>query len=367
MSQQILYYLGPKYTFSYANALEVQKSLSDWEECILEPCSSADEIFQKLQTSNGRAGTIIPTFNTAQGIVHDFVRFYLFDTVWERKSKIHLALFSQEKSMQTIRKLITKDTIIPQVSHWLATLPPHIKIEATPHISTAASAKRAAQEPQTAAICSPLAGKTYANLNCLADHLSNDPNNYTIFKLFVRPDTYWHNSELFSSPEHPLHFTDALAHRLKQGDCTILWHKSARTTLHLGHYSNLLTLRKLAIWGNHINIALGTQLVAMTEPIREEIGRMFPANSNLTFTPYGEGEQLPSADIIVSGIEHIEQYKAAGQPAILIDTLPGTDGYAKMATLRGNTIPWLEPSYLQELPSLFVHHFSPERLAQAQL
>lgn len=360
MIKKTLYYLGPENTFSHAVAQTAQAQLPDWQNACLEPCTSATDIFTKLK-NNPNAGGIAPVYNLEQGVVHDFTRFYLFDPIWEHKLYVKLSLFSQAPSLQQVKTLVTKDTVIPQVSHWLATLPPHINIDATPYISTAASAKRAAQEPHTAAICSPQAGQQYKNLRELAPNLANNTDSYTLFKLFVQPETYWHDSQLFPAPEHPHHLTPSLAKRLRSGDCQILWHKSARTPLHLGHYSTLLTLRKLARWGNQIQIDLGAQQTAVTEQTETAVRQFLGTDVSIQFIGTKTEAQPPTADLIVAGIEHIHDHP--NQPAIFVDTLPGTDGYAKMETARGNTLPWPQSEDFAQLPPLFSAHFTAERLA----
>ena len=291
---------------------------------------------------------------------------YLFEPVAEEKLSVTFAMFSQATSLGDVRKLITKDTVIPQISRWVDQLPPHIEIEATPHISTAASALRASREPHTAAICSPQAGAAYPDLHLLDDQLSNDPDSYTQFKLFVRPDDYWHDTGLFPTPEYPYLLNNELAAQLRAGDCLIGWRKSTKSALHLGHYSNLLTLRKLASWGNKIKIMLDGPTTDRTDSIYAALTDFFGDALAVT---YERGSAVsphaPSVDLVVAGIEHI--HTLSQRPAIFIDSVPGTDGYAQMATARGNTRSWLAPTCLDELPSLFHPHFSPKRMLSAQL
>ena len=364
MTTTHLYYLGPENTFSHTAAQRIQAQQPALQTCSLIPCATADDLFHHVLT-DPHAGVIVPVFNLEQGVVYDFARFYLFEPQAEEKLSVQFGLFSQATSLEGVHKLITKDTVIPQISRWVNQLPPHIEIEATPYISTAASALRAAQEPHAAAVCAPHAGAIYPNLNLLADQLSNNPDSYTLFKLFVRPATYWHNSDLFAPPEYPHNMTDELAADLSAGRCTIAWRKSTRTPLHLGHYSNLLTLRKLASWGNRIQIVLAGGETAVSETLRQSLALFFGDTLPVTYTIIEPGDSLPVVDLMVAGIEHIHTF--TDHPALFIDALPGTDGYAQMATGRNNTLGWIAPMWFSELPPLFAPHFSLPRVASAGL
>lgn len=415
-----LFYLGPEHTWSHAAAVRAKQRLPSVADATLAPLPSADELFNQL-THRPDALAIIPTYNLEQGIVYDFARFQLFNTVGSLELKTRMCLFGRVPTIAKLKRIYTKDTVLPQVSRWLNTLPPHIDLIARPDISTAKGVALAAAEPDAGAICSQAAGEAH-RLHLLATDIANQPDNYTAFSVFQSSPISLPRIELLHTPpEYHFGIDQTLCQRIRNGELTVLWHISGvhNRQLHIGHLSGILTLRSLARFGNKILVQIedGPYLDAL----KQEIGNVM-GDTNLSFqtapdrlgiyrpeaippamrqslenradiqgckrVPEREGLHLKlmcnhqvllaaiqtaDVDLVVAGpsllpdLKMIAQHMGRVIPTILTDYLPGTDNYAKMSAKRHNQIDWgnrLDRSTLKQwLPSNLVDtHFSTGRL-----
>lgn len=367
MSKGPLYYFGPELTFSHEAAARMRARQPAWAAADLEPQPSAGAIFDAV-LADSNSGAIVPTYNHVQGDVIDFMRFCLLKRVDRLDLPIQYGLFSRQQSLKNITRLYTKDTVVPQVSRWLAGLRGRVEVISSLEMSTAEAAGRAAADPASGAICSTAAGDAH-QLNKVADVPADRTDNFTRFGLFVRPGNWWPSPDELESFEHPVHFTGGLWKRIREGEAAFYWPISlhSESKLHLGHLSVLLTLRKLAGWGNQTRALLDREMV-----------------DDHTLYNYWNGlqavmgerpfevriDELPAPHWIrVDSIECVQDILGGSRPALLLDPVPGIDGYARMSARRDNMVSWpLRPRQLENtpgLPQIVDRFFGPARLAAA--
>ncbi|MEM9773883.1 MAG: prephenate dehydratase domain-containing protein [Chloroflexota bacterium] len=417
-----LCYLGPKYTWSHAAALRAKRLLPELARAELVPIVSSKTLFKQL-LDNDSAAAIVPTYNLEQGIVYDFARFHLFEEVGSLELKTKMCLFGSAETVSDLKIIYTKDTVLPQVSDWLSSLPKHIKIVARPDISTATGVKMAVAEPLTGAICSEAAGHAHG-LKPLALGIANKPENYTAFSVFKRQEDFSQPSILNSPPEYGFGIDSNLERKLMAGGQSVLWHIGSEynQVLHLGHISAVLTLHKLASFGNYLviqveDLANATNLVEairqvmdgydfeiLAAPDRKEIFNplavplvmqdWLEGRANIRGCDRVEGREAErlslfcnhqvlqhalkqtGVDLVVAGpsllpdLKMLAKYSGQIVPTILTDYLHGVDYYAKMSAKRANQINWPieKEDYANQLPQHMIDlHFHPDRIKYSLL
>lgn len=420
-----LFYLGPEHTWSHAAALRAKRTIKTVANVCLEPLGSASELFEQV-ANNSDAAAIIPTYNLEQGIVYDFARFQLFEEIGSLELKTRMCLFGRAERVSDLKRIYTKDTVLPQVSHWLNELPNHIEIIARPDISTAGGVALAAAEEGAGAICSEAAGRAH-QLRPLALGIANNRENYTAFSVFQRGNQFKQAEFLSSPPEYSFGIDETISQKGENGKLTVLWHISGvhNQSLHLGHMSAILSLHKLAKLGNKLVIqiekgpflhSLQKQLVDLmppqqvefqTAPDREKIYQpsMISADMRVFLEKRAdirgcdrvsgrEAEKLkltcnhqvllyavnasrkPHIDLVVAGPSLLPDLKMIAQhtgriiPTILTDYFPGTDNYAKMSAKRHNQVDWTTNLNLDRLilpKKMLDSHFSADRLQHTHL
>ncbi|MDJ0753970.1 MAG: prephenate dehydratase domain-containing protein [Ardenticatenaceae bacterium] len=364
-----IFYFGPELTFSHQAADLMRRRHPQWATAPLVACPTAEAIFSAV-LDHPHSCAIVPFYNQIQGTVYDFMRFFLLDQVDELDLPIYYALYARTTALEEIRRVYTKDTVVPQVSDWLAQLPPEVEIISSLEISTADAARQAAQDPQGAAICSRSAGEAH-ELTLITKVAGNSPDNFTRFGLFTRPHAWWTlPARAFDPPEHPVHFDDLLWQQIVQGNETFYWTLKLKpeSSLHLGHLSVLLTLRKFGRMGNQIVVLIDDQ--AVDDHLRNNYrNNLLAVMGNTSPMVFHNTPPLKSW-IAVAGIQSVLEVREAGRPALLLDYVPGLDGYAKMSTGRQNTVSWPLPAARnlveeEAYERIKRHHFSPRRLAAA--
>ena len=415
-----LYYLGPPHTWSHAAALRARRTVEALTTAELIPLGSAKELFDQI-TADPNTAAIIPTYNLEQGIVYDFARFHIFDEIGSLELKTRMCLFSQEETVSSVRRIYTKDTVLPQVSRWLEALPDHIEIIARPDISTARGVQMAAAEAGAAAICSEAAGRAY-NLRPLALGIANNKDNYTAFSVFQRGQWFNPTELAETAPEYGFGITQDLVENAKEGRLNVLWHLSSTLNrqLHIGHLSAILTLKKLALLGNRLIIQIehgdnqeklkkqlasvfcDLDVVYQTAPDRlkiynapgvtPQLRHRLEKRADISGSGRIKGrEELRTklfcnhqvlidsvkhtgVDLVVAGPSLLPDLKMLAElsnqiiPTILVDYLPGTDHYAKMSASRNNLIYWPIQDQTVSLPRPMLHmHFADKRLHEAKL
>jgi chorismate mutase/prephenate dehydratase len=172
-------FLGPRDTFSHIAALRVFGASSEYH-----PLPSFSDIFTEVERGRIDYG-VVPIESSMGGSVSDTLdRFIISDLKIINEVMLHITQNLLSVSpLEEISRVYSKDNALLQCRNWLrANLPSAELIEVS---STAEAARRAAQEPGTAAIASKLAAETY-NLNLVAERIEDAPHNFTRFLVLGR-------------------------------------------------------------------------------------------------------------------------------------------------------------------------------------
>ncbi len=167
-------FLGPQDTFSHMAAIRVFGSTAEYH-----PLPSFADVFTEVERQRIDYG-VVPIESSIGGSVSDTLDLFInsdlkiINEVLLRISQNLLA----NCSLNQIRRVYSKDNALLQCRNWLrANLPGIELIEVS---STAEAARRAAEEPFTAAIASKLAAQTY-NLEIVVESIEDMAHNYTRF------------------------------------------------------------------------------------------------------------------------------------------------------------------------------------------
>ena len=172
-------YLGPEGTFSYFAGLEYLGHSARFH-----PCRDIAEIFEKVSSGECELG-VVPLENSLQGAVGvSFDLFLKHEAVIEAElySRVSHCLLSSAPSLAAIRKVYSHPQPLAQCGVWLRTRLPNASL--VPVESTAAAARRAAGDPEAAAIgnCRLAA---IAGLDIMARAIEDSPGNWTRFAIIA--------------------------------------------------------------------------------------------------------------------------------------------------------------------------------------
>jgi chorismate mutase/prephenate dehydratase len=177
-------FLGPRDTFSHLAALRVFGESAEYH-----PLPSFADIFTEVERGRIDYG-VVPVESSMGGSVPDTLdRFISSNLKIINEVMLHITQNLLGKGpLEEVKRVYSKDNALLQCRNWLrANLPNAELIETS---STAEAARRAAQEPGTAAVASKLAAKTY-ELEILADRIEDAAHNFTRFfvigKQMVQP------------------------------------------------------------------------------------------------------------------------------------------------------------------------------------
>jgi chorismate mutase/prephenate dehydratase len=170
-------YLGPDGTFSHHAALEFLGASLDFT-------AQADlpDIFRAVHEHRCDMG-IVPLENSLQGSVGqalDLFFEYALDIQAELYCRINHSLLSRERSLSDVHTVYSHSQPLAQCGTWLRASLPQARL--VPLESTTTAARRAAQEPGTAAI----AHRNLADplhLHLLSTQIQDAPNNWTRFAI----------------------------------------------------------------------------------------------------------------------------------------------------------------------------------------
>ncbi len=168
-------YLGPEATFTHLAALSKFGSSVEYRSC-----ASISEVFREIEQGRADYG-VIPIENSIDGAVSHTLDMFI-DSDLKICSEIYFEishnLMSNARDMKQIKRVYSKAEVFGQCRMWLESHLHHAELmEAS---STAAAAKRAADENGAAAIGSKLAATLY-NVPILAEAIQDFPNNMTRF------------------------------------------------------------------------------------------------------------------------------------------------------------------------------------------
>ena len=172
-------FLGPRDTFSHMAAMKVFGGSAEYH-----PLPSFADIFTEVERGRIDYG-IVPVESSMGGSVSDTQdRFLSSDVKIINEMMLHVTQNLLSNSpLSEITKVYSKDNALLQCRNWLRANVPSAELVETS--STAEAARRASDEPGSAAIASKMAAQTY-NLNLLAERIEDAPHNFTRFLVLGR-------------------------------------------------------------------------------------------------------------------------------------------------------------------------------------
>ncbi len=169
-------YLGPVGTFSEKAALK-----HFGEGAVTLPCSSIDEVYRAVESGAADFG-IVPIENSTEGAVGrslDLMPQSPLNICGEVLMRIHHHLMSKDATdFKSIKRVFSHGQSLAQCHEWLNKNLPHVERIAV--ASNAEAARRAAEEPDSAAVAGGMAAEHYG-LTLLASNVEDEPNNTTRF------------------------------------------------------------------------------------------------------------------------------------------------------------------------------------------
>lgn len=172
-------FLGPRDTFSHMAALRVFGGSAEYH-----PLPSFGDIFTEVERGRIDYG-ILPVESSMGGSVSDTLdRFISSELKIINEVQLHITQnLLATCALDEVTRVYSKDNALLQCRQWLRANLPNAELVETS--STAEAARRAAEEPGTAAVASRLAADTYG-LNVLAERIEDAPHNFTRFLVLGR-------------------------------------------------------------------------------------------------------------------------------------------------------------------------------------
>jgi len=169
-------YLGPEASFTHQAAESKFGAMSTYY-----PISTIRGVFREVANKKAKFG-VVPIENSSNGIVSDTITSLSdFDLkiIAEVIVDIHHVLASIAPDIKDIKRIYSKDIAFGQCQNFLSDFGFDM-VEQIPVESTAKAAKLAANDVQSAAICSQVAAKLY-NIPVLFENIEDNQNNKTRF------------------------------------------------------------------------------------------------------------------------------------------------------------------------------------------
>jgi chorismate mutase/prephenate dehydratase len=191
-------YLGPEGTFTQLAAL---KHFGHAVET--RPLESIDQVFREVEAGACDYG-VVPIENSIEGVVTHTLDMFMNSSLkisGEVELRIHHHLLSSTGKLGDVRRIYSHQQSLAQCRRWLDS---HLLgAERVPVSSNAEAARRAAGEPEAAAIAGEAAAEIYG-LRIIARNIEDDPDNTTRFLVIGRhsipPSGDDKTSLLFSMP-----------------------------------------------------------------------------------------------------------------------------------------------------------------------
>ncbi len=168
-------YLGPAGTFSHA---AVARHFGDLVDA--EPYASIDEVFRAAEAGQTDYA-VVPVENSTEGAVGrtlDLMCQTPLTIVGEVRLRVQQNLLGRNIAIDAVSRVYSHAQSLAQCVQWLARHLP--SVPRVPVASNAEAARLAASEPGSAAIAGEFAAAIY-DLDVLAAHIEDDPNNTTRF------------------------------------------------------------------------------------------------------------------------------------------------------------------------------------------
>ena len=193
--------LGPEASFTH------QATLAHFgSEVLLSPRRTIPEVFDAVEREEVSWG-VVPIENSLEGSVRETLDRLTTTGMTIRAEvilPISLCLLAAQQGKERIRKIYSHPHAFAQCRVWLGRQLPSVRLE--PAESTAEAARKAREEPETAAIAGPAAAAHYG-LEILAKGIEDHPENRTRFLVLGRgesePTGKDKTSILFGTPHIP--------------------------------------------------------------------------------------------------------------------------------------------------------------------
>jgi chorismate mutase/prephenate dehydratase len=173
-------YLGPEGTFTQTAALK-----HFGHSVQTNPLAAIDEVFREVQSGASQYG-VVPVENSTEGVINHTLDMFLHTSLricGEVELRIHHNLLGKQPDLGRLLRVYSHQQSLAQCREWLdANLP---KVERVSVSSNAEAARRAAKDPESAAIASDTAAELY-NLEILVANIEDEPDNTTRFLIVGR-------------------------------------------------------------------------------------------------------------------------------------------------------------------------------------
>ncbi|MEO5702725.1 MAG: prephenate dehydratase [Gammaproteobacteria bacterium] len=173
-------FLGPEGTFTQTAAL---KHFGRSVRTV--PLATIDQIFHDVESGAVDYG-VVPVENSTEGVVGHTLDSFINSPLkicGEIELRIHHLLLDASGDMKAVKRIYSHPQSLAQCRNWLANN--FSGIECLSVSSNAEAARRAAQEPGTAAIAGNTAAEIY-QLSILASNIEDEANNATRFLVIGR-------------------------------------------------------------------------------------------------------------------------------------------------------------------------------------
>ncbi|TAE25243.1 MAG: prephenate dehydratase [Cytophagales bacterium] len=175
-------FLGPEGSFTHQAAESRFGAISAYTA---QPTIRA--VFESVETGRARFG-VVPIENNQEGVVNetiDLLNEKDLTIAAEAEIPVHFTFATQTENLADITHIYSKDIAFRQCSKFLNSSFDGLKAEFVPVESTSKAAKLAAQQPNTAAICSHIAAKLFG-VPVLFDNIEDSNLNRTRFLLLAK-------------------------------------------------------------------------------------------------------------------------------------------------------------------------------------
>ncbi|MFN3588136.1 MAG: prephenate dehydratase [Spirosomataceae bacterium] len=175
-------YLGPEGSFTHQAAESRFGAMSEYMTL-----PTIKSVFEAVETGRAKFG-VIPIENNQEGIVYetvDLLHEMQVNIVAELKIPVHFTLATEAESPDKIKRIYSKDIAFRQCRGFLNKYFEQHDVEEIQVESTSKAAKLAAEDPESAAICSEIAGKLFS-LPILFKNIEDNNQNRTRFFIISR-------------------------------------------------------------------------------------------------------------------------------------------------------------------------------------
>lgn len=175
-------YLGPEGSFTHQAAESRFGALSAYMAL-----PTIRSVFEGVETGRTRFG-VVPIENNQEGVVNETIDLLLEKNIViaaEAQIPIHFTFATQTENLTDIKYVYSKDIAFRQCSKFLNDSFDGLEVEFVPVDSTSKAAKLAAQQPNSAAICSQIAAKLFG-VPVLFDNIEDSDLNRTRFLIIAK-------------------------------------------------------------------------------------------------------------------------------------------------------------------------------------